>query len=1101
LKKQVGRFAFLFVLMALVSSLIPTAVRAATQSPTTSAPSVDETIVGKSVYSTTYSEPDGDLRTEVSAAPVHYQDEDGRWSDIDNSLVRSGTGFANRSSAFKAAFADSGAAGQLVSVGYESKKISFGLEGATNASPQVDGSSITYPEILPGADLRFDVLGESVKESLVLKRVPRVPGKTFQLRFPLSKAGFSAEQVGEEILLKDSNGATVMSIGELFMFDSSGSAESAEPARSDAIDIGLSTSSSGNQSLIVQVDAAWLKDPRRVYPVTIDPSITGRNPSLDTFVQSNISSSQSLATQLSSGTFDSGTTKARTLVKFDLSDIPAGSTIESATLSMWENHSFSCTGSRVDVYRITDSWASGVTWTNKPAFTANPADSKTVAKGYSSSCASGWVDFNVTSPVDYWKNSSATNEGFGIRAFDEVANSGWKKFASAEAGNPPKLAVTYNTPPGIPTPVSPLDGATTSKTPILKATYNDQNPGDWGRVDFQIWNGNDCQNGTCSGSPVVVAEGSGGNPGTTSTLDVSSLANGNSLLSEGATYKWRGRGWDGKVYSGWSSNQSFTITDATGPAAPAVSSASHHLSGTWYANNDISLSWTAPNDPSGIAGYSFLMDQSDSTVPPTISAGPGTSTMFSDRTEGQSWFHVRAVDGAGNWGATTHFLVQVDASAPVPTEFESLSHPDPDVFFENSQANFSWSFEDSAGVDGYSLVFDADESTIPDEVVDQYGDSTVMNAPSNGVWFLHLRAKDVVGNWSETLTLPVSVGTVTSVDLAAGVTPEEAVGIADESGNATLEMSTNLSDAPADPLSIGWTVPENLDVVDANEAFVSFADQELQDIMGEIQAEQEAFLLNGGVSSDSDYLAMSDALGQLASERSRLSAQTPSIDSVTVLEKVSGGAEALSLAPEVTASTSVSDRSKVNDVTAMGARGDCGDFRPYTGSLTTSQLPDGNRRTYSSAIWRQGHLDNLRCTHENAGVEIQMSFKATDGWYFGNFSRGWASNLPQVYKNADGIWTPWHDDYRLFEVGTRDAGLLDAGKYYYGYLDRSRGNRNTDTGSLSVQAVYRYPSACRWDWCIANNKLAGTRFMIEKQQASVPGRMFYCPGCPAWEVW
>lgn len=66
------------------------------------------------------------------------------------------------------------------------------------------------------------------------------------------------------------------------------------------------------------------------------------------------------------------------------------------------------------------------------------------------------------------------------------------------------------------------------------------------------------------------------------------------------------------------------------------------------------LEWTAADDPSGIAGYSVLIDRNPETeAPQTVttrlaysSDSPPTGTCYA---------HIRAVDQAGNWGPTRHF--------------------------------------------------------------------------------------------------------------------------------------------------------------------------------------------------------------------------------------------------------------------------------------------------------------------------------------------------------------------------------------------------------------------------------------------------------------
>lgn len=66
--------------------------------------------------------------------------------------------------------------------------------------------------------------------------------------------------------------------------------------------------------------------------------------------------------------------------------------------------------------------------------------------------------------------------------------------------------------------------------------------------------------------------------------------------------------------------------------------------------------WSA-TDTTGIAGYSYVLDQEPATEPPAQSMGPTAAKTF-ERLETGLWFlHVRAVDGAGNWGPAAHYAI------------------------------------------------------------------------------------------------------------------------------------------------------------------------------------------------------------------------------------------------------------------------------------------------------------------------------------------------------------------------------------------------------------------------------------------------------------
>ncbi len=106
------------------------------------------------------------------------------------------------------------------------------------------------------------------------------------------------------------------------------------------------------------------------------------------------------------------------------------------------------------------------------------------------------------------------------------------------------------------------------------------------------------------------------------------------------------------------------VIDTTPPDAPSITSSSHTLS-TWNSDRTINTSWSA-SDPSGIAGYSYLWDLNLITNPDTISEGTNTSTTSTNRPTSQSvYFHIRTLDGAGNWSDSTHYgPFWIDAANP-----------------------------------------------------------------------------------------------------------------------------------------------------------------------------------------------------------------------------------------------------------------------------------------------------------------------------------------------------------------------------------------------------------------------------------------------------
>jgi hypothetical protein len=73
--------------------------------------------------------------------------------------------------------------------------------------------------------------------------------------------------------------------------------------------------------------------------------------------------------------------------------------------------------------------------------------------------------------------------------------------------------------------------------------------------------------------------------------------------------------------------------------------------------------WAPPPSPSGLTGYSWVLDTAADTVPPEKSLGTALETEFKGLAPGRYVFHLRARNGAGQWGATSHVPIELTAPA------------------------------------------------------------------------------------------------------------------------------------------------------------------------------------------------------------------------------------------------------------------------------------------------------------------------------------------------------------------------------------------------------------------------------------------------------
>ncbi|MFI5709548.1 LamG-like jellyroll fold domain-containing protein [Kribbella sp. NPDC051620] len=391
-------------------------------------------------YARTVATPTGTLRTELSNTPVRARSSAG-WVPVDRTLaVRADGMIAPKAATTDVAFSNGG--GTSLAKFAENGGV-FELKSLWKLpKPVLAGSKATYAGVLPGVDLVVEATDQGFSYNLVVQtRAAAANPALRSIQFPVttSKLALRTTDTGRSSYT-DPSGRDVLSVGEAVMWDSTGRA-TAKTKLSAAAAVGDGPADKAKRTMMpftgsragltITPDQSLLTDPATVYPVVIDPTMTGTSNRNGWTAAWELYPTQSFwKTEHSLGVGYEGFEQnkiVRSFFQFDVASFTSKKII-AASLRTYETHSASCTDRRVIVSR-TAPISAATTWNNQPGGQADVATFDG-AKGWSSACPAGYVEFDVTNSVQYTSSGNGRTATFRLRAATENDELGWKQFDS-----------------------------------------------------------------------------------------------------------------------------------------------------------------------------------------------------------------------------------------------------------------------------------------------------------------------------------------------------------------------------------------------------------------------------------------------------------------------------------------------------------------------------------------------------------------------------------------------------------------------------------------------------------------------------------------------
>ncbi|MFD2764444.1 carboxypeptidase regulatory-like domain-containing protein [Micromonospora eburnea] len=682
-----------------------------------------EDLSARTEWSQTFLNVDGSQTLEQSIEPTRVR-KGGSWVPVDTTLKLTADGIVPRATVLPLVFSAKGN-GPFARVRDGSRELAVSWPG-TLPAPVLNGSTATYRDVLPGVDLQVTARPLGFSEVLVVRtREAAANPKLQSLRFGIQTKGVTVgTSAGGGLAARDSKGGAVFAAPAPLMWDSSASEEKAggpaeqdkrerpvapkrKPAvaetpaaagRADGVAPGKEAAPEHARRAVMPVrvdgdtmtllpDKAMLADQGAKLPIYIDPSWTGGiSGNAWTSVWSKYKSSSfwqdssALTNGSTKGSAGSGRTEdcsgcadhiIRSLFRMNTSTV-AGKHILSAQFRVEQKWSWTCSPKSNAKLWMTGAISTSTTWNNQPTWYSSYTSQTLGNRKYGAvhGClGTGTIEFNVTSMVAHAAANKWSTLTVGLRAVDEGTKDQWKRFNHAS----PKLAITYNTDPNAPGDRK-SDGKAcatgTSRpyvlttTPILAAKQSDPDTAQQSLTTyFYWWPVGGSRNETDKVSQAA------GNPSTVSKAIPSGK------LTDGTSYVWQARTWDGSHYGPWSGTCEFTV-DATPPPPPASVTSTNYTS-DGVPRGGVGLSGTfniAPPTvrPYEVKEYAYSLDSGvllDAPTVPARSTDYGASLTLAPLHDGVNKLYVWSKDHAGRFSTSVVYTFSVRAGSGPAAEW------------------------------------------------------------------------------------------------------------------------------------------------------------------------------------------------------------------------------------------------------------------------------------------------------------------------------------------------------------------------------------------------------------------------------------------------
>ncbi|WP_424210776.1 FG-GAP-like repeat-containing protein [Streptomyces sp. BI20] len=660
-------------------------------------------------FATVYANPHGTLTRESSLLPVRVRQGD-RYVPVDETLRATDRGTVAPVATTVALEFSGGGEGPLATITRDGRSLTVGWP-APLPRPVLTADTATYPEVLPGVDLRMKAEVTGFRQLLVVKtpEAARNPALD-RLRFDLAGEGVEVEaDAAGNLRALNPAGQEVFTAPTPVMWDSAGlpadsgaslAASTPAPRDAEALDRLLAARggapagpaedvfeprvgavertmpvSVGDEGLALVPDRALLNDPDTVFPVYIDPTVGGSRSNWTSVAKKYPTTSywnHSSGVARSGHETDTGGTW-RSLFTMDTKPLH-GKKIVKSTFRIKNTHSWSCTARPVELWR-TNTINSGTTWNKQPTWAAK-VGTVNAAKGWGANCPAGNLEFDTRSVAELASANKWPTSTLGLRASSESDALGWKKFDAKTA----VLSTEYNSTP------NPPAGQRTN--PATQCTAEPSTT--VGNTDVELFSTiSDPDGGTVKGRFKMWRTGTG----TVLFEKVVSVTSGNvakvvipkSAFVSGRQHSWQVQADDGSSVSAWSPVCRF-IVDQTRPSVPPTVTSPEFPDGSAGWPDRTGAARTEGRFTLGANGigdvnrYEWWTSWDPAVKTANTSGGKPVTLTLKPPVVGPQNLYARSLDVAGNRSDTGTYLFYVNRAAEADKPGDLNGDGVPDVY-------------------------------------------------------------------------------------------------------------------------------------------------------------------------------------------------------------------------------------------------------------------------------------------------------------------------------------------------------------------------------------------------------------------------------------